>query len=471
MRHSVSRLAENEYESFAESFSNYDVIDTRIDVSAQKALIRLKGNPATSADAAQMLAAVKGGQLQGIFGDDLRAAAQLAARLGTVRWELVPPGRVAALVREPNPYAPPTIIFRTQYRGDRYRLDPALVAAWRGFVNPSAYGAEMEDYIAPRRRSPAEYLVPPDDRVLVTDTLEIPARFICCLEFMFLNPTTKEPLPFRGSGTLISDRHVLTAAHNVLVDMSQSNPNFPISYVYPDRMYVAPARNDRDFPGHSSEVKTARVSPVWKATAERQRAAGNVAHIEPPKQADYALLTLSEPLGTREPFLPPTPMQLNPPPLGHWGHPKFGGNTRIRAYDNSLWYKLRNETLNVSGYPGDKCRTKPRSGSATRDELIACIDEVPDIWPFLDWGSTQWRSHAKIIKPFDLSGLLSYELDTMPGHSGSPVWLNWEGYRNLVAIHTWQLDGLTTAGVRITEPLLQQLRYWMHSLDGVQPTF
>src|SRR5919206_3473397 len=125
-----------EHESFAaQGFSDYDVIHPRIDVSAQKALIRLRGNPATASDAAGMLYAVKSEQLQGIYGDDLRAAAQLAARRGTVRWELVPRGQVAALVPEYNPYAPPTIIFRTQYRGDAARLDPALVAAYRSFLD------------------------------------------------------------------------------------------------------------------------------------------------------------------------------------------------------------------------------------------------------------------------------------------------------------------------------------------------
>lgn len=471
MSYNVGRQPLYARESFAASFSNYDVIDPRIDVSAQKALIRMRANPATSRDAASMLASVKGGRLQGIYGDDLRAAAQLAARLGTVRWQLVPPGRVAALIRERNPLAPPTIIFRTQYRGDAARLDPALVAAWRGFVNPSTYGPETEGYVAPRRGSSAESLVPPDGRVLITNTLEIPARFVCCLEFTFVHPTTQEPARARGSGTLISDRHVLTAAHNVLIDMSESDHSFPINYVYPDRMYVAPARNDRAFPGDHSEVKTARVSPAWKATADRQRAAGNQAHIEPPNQADYALLTLETPLGAQEPHFEVTPMQLNPPPLGHWGHPKFGGGTRIRSYANSMWHKLRNETLNVSGYPADKCRSKPRTGSATPDEISACLIDVPDIWPFRDKGSTQWRSHGKILKPFDESGLLSYELDTMAGHSGGPVWLNWEGYRNLVAIHTSQLSPSATAGVRITETLLQQLRYWMLKLDGVSPTF
>jgi outer membrane protein OmpA-like peptidoglycan-associated protein len=144
VRRGINYGRESEYELFAESFSNYDVIDARIDVGAQKALIRMKGNPATSGDAASMLAAVKSGQLAGIYGDDLRAAAQLAARRGTVRWKLVPPGRVAALIREPDPSRPPTIIFRTQYRGDRQRLDPALVAAWRGFLG-GLYAAAIEE--------------------------------------------------------------------------------------------------------------------------------------------------------------------------------------------------------------------------------------------------------------------------------------------------------------------------------------
>lgn len=309
------------------------------------------------------------------------------------------------------------------------------------------------------RRSSAEYIViGTDDRVRVTDTLEIPFRFICCLELLFGSSNGSR---MRGSGTLISDRHVLTAAHNVL--SNQPTSALPINFVRPNSIFVAPARNDRNFPGYFSEVQTARVSPVW------QRAAS--ARIEPPNYSDWALLTLRTPLGTRQPNAPVT-MQLPAPPLGWWSHRQYGGQTRIRAFDTAHWQRLRRESLNLSGYPVDKCRHRPLKGSLTPDEANACGSvTVPDMEDFVDQGSTQWRSYGKIINPLDASGLITYSLDSAPGHSGGPIWINWEGYRNLVGIHTWGGRTATTnAGVRITEPLLRQLRAWMRR-DGVQPTF
>jgi V8-like Glu-specific endopeptidase len=54
-----------------------------------------------------------------------------------------------------------------------------------------------------------------DDRILVHDTTAVPFRFICHIHCLFKNPSGGEPIRTYGSGTLISDRHVLTAAHLV----------------------------------------------------------------------------------------------------------------------------------------------------------------------------------------------------------------------------------------------------------------
>lgn len=308
-----------------------------------------------------------------------------------------------------------------------------------------------------------------DDRRRVANTLQVPFRFICCLEFLFTNPATGATHPWRGSGTLISECHVLTAAHNVLRDPSKDVTGFPIGYRKPSQMWVAPARNDRNFHGGASEVKTARVSPQWQASANRQTAGGNKVHIPGPTQFDFALLTLRIPLGARHPT--PLTMQLPAPPLGWWGHRQFGGDTRIRAYSTSLWQKLRRETVNLSGYPADKCRHRPLIGGATQDEIDACQQSrVPDMEDFRDWGSTQWHSSGSIVNPLQSPGLITYNLDSVAGHSGGPIWLNWEGHRNLIAIHTGGFNASSNRGLRITPQLLQQLRAWMRA-DRIEPTF
>jgi V8-like Glu-specific endopeptidase len=315
-----------------------------------------------------------------------------------------------------------------------------------------------------------------DDRQLVTNTLQIPFRFICCLAFDVVNPSNGNTLSVRGSGTLISDRHVLTCAHNILDDYS--NRSFPIRYVRSTNILVAPARNDRDLPGDVSTIRTARVAPQWQAAANRQTANGNTQRVFGPVQGDFALLTLDTPLGARMPQGPVT-MQLPPPPLGWWGHPRFGGNTRIRAYDAALLQKLRtqNVTVNLSGYPIDKCRNRPAFRAATTAEVNACTGHVPGMPEWRDQGSTQWFSTGRLIEPAQSPGLMTFDADSAQGHSGGPVWLNWQGHRNLVAVNTGGFPRLTAPfdiianqGVRITAPLLQQLRTWMR-LDRVQPGF
>jgi hypothetical protein len=112
-----------------------DVIDARIDVGAQRALLRMfKADVAARIDATGMLTAVKSGQLAGIFGDDLLASVKLAGRLNTQRWLLVPKGEDATLVVDPA--GPPAIVFRgdtPDIRSIPSRIDSALRRAWASF--------------------------------------------------------------------------------------------------------------------------------------------------------------------------------------------------------------------------------------------------------------------------------------------------------------------------------------------------
>ncbi|MEP7342386.1 MAG: penicillin-insensitive murein endopeptidase [Acidobacteriota bacterium] len=117
-----------------------DPTDPRIDVSAKFALQRmLKSDPSSHNDASGMITAINTRRLAGIFGDDLRASAQLAQRIGTVRWELIPKGEDAALVLDTSGL--PAIVFRggqgkppkDGVRRIPSRLDPALRKAWVSF--------------------------------------------------------------------------------------------------------------------------------------------------------------------------------------------------------------------------------------------------------------------------------------------------------------------------------------------------
>lgn len=289
-----------------------------------------------------------------------------------------------------------------------------------------------------------------DDRILVPNTTAVPFRFICCIESIFTNPGGA-PIRLRGSGTLISDRHVLTAAHLVLANVPQLGGR-----VRPASIVVSPGRNGTQMPFAASatviDANRPRIRPEW-VTA-------------PNTQFDFALLTLQRPLGA--------PSRG----LGFWGQTPLGDNTRIRAIDVG---RLQNLTVNLSGYPVDKCLNRPPGRPATQAELNACNNGVTGPIGFFNnrVGTTQWRSLGRIIDTSPATEPLSitFDLDTAVGHSGGPVWVNWNGFRNLVAVNTGgfprptaPFDIIANMGVRITPAVLTQLRAWMR-LDNVSANF
>jgi hypothetical protein len=110
------RQGEVQEEISGEIGSPNEVIDPRIDVHAQYAILRLSKNPATAGVAAAMLAAVKSGQLGGIFKEDQLVPAQIARRGGLGWWQLIPQGDDAARVFEPG--KPSIIVFRDSVRSN-----------------------------------------------------------------------------------------------------------------------------------------------------------------------------------------------------------------------------------------------------------------------------------------------------------------------------------------------------------------
>jgi len=119
------------------------VIDARIDVFAQKALLRMANgpDPAARADASQMLGAVKAGALAGIYKEDEQVPALRARKLGSSWWLVIPKGEDAVLFLGAAPGEAPLIDFRDSVRSNAARLDPALRKAWASFVAMNAAGA------------------------------------------------------------------------------------------------------------------------------------------------------------------------------------------------------------------------------------------------------------------------------------------------------------------------------------------
>jgi V8-like Glu-specific endopeptidase len=88
---------------------------------------------------------------------------------------------------------------------------------------------------------------------------------------------------------------------------------------------------------------------------------------------------------------------------------------------------LLNKRLNLAGYPGDKA------------------------------AGTMWYHGRRATRLTPRT--IEYDIDTAGGQSGSPVWLNLNGVRNLAGIHT---NGSASANsaTRITAPVLANLRRW-----------
>ncbi len=107
----------------------------RIDVFAQKALLRMSKNPAMSADANEMAAAVKSGSLGGIYKEDEKVPALRARKMNSSWWLIIPKGEDAVLFLDPEKpkTGVPIIVFRDSVRSLPHRLDPALFKAWQTY--------------------------------------------------------------------------------------------------------------------------------------------------------------------------------------------------------------------------------------------------------------------------------------------------------------------------------------------------
>ena len=147
-----------------------DIIDPRIDIGAQKSLMRKmsRGEP-TSLDASAMIGAIKDETLAGILLPSRRPVSERAQRLGRTAADLIPPGQRSTCVREPEGEAP-LIVYRG---GNADHVDAALSEAWSECGLPTPEPAC--DYIVDRRPPPPPP-PPPGDSVVEEEgegTLEV----------------------------------------------------------------------------------------------------------------------------------------------------------------------------------------------------------------------------------------------------------------------------------------------------------
>ena len=122
------------------TYTTRDVIDKRISVPAQHALVRLSKNPTTSADAVGILEEIKAGRLAGIYKVDEGPPAQRAQRLDrSLGWgSLIPRGEGSALILDPDNLfrGLPMIVFHPNLApaSKGAELDAAVIRGWQAYL-------------------------------------------------------------------------------------------------------------------------------------------------------------------------------------------------------------------------------------------------------------------------------------------------------------------------------------------------
>lgn len=233
-----------------------------------------------------------------------------------------------------------------------------------------------------------------DSRVLVTRTTDAPYRYICNLEYNYDGIGRWAMC----SGTLIGPRTVLTAGHC-------------ISGRTASRMRVIPGRNGS-------------LEPLPATQATRLIPAPGYA---PASSTDYGIIHLRDPVGSM---------------IGYWTR----GYTRRKK--DSVGTSMSGGALpwlarfgilpvHVSGYPADKpegpklgCRKTSGPEGRCRNSLLGAAGRNRLC------GTYQYRSSDRRVRV--QGGMLTYEADTCPGHSGSPIWLQRNasnGGRVLIGVH------------------------------------
>lgn len=210
----------------------------------------------------------------------------------------------------------------------------------------------MMDSIHPPVRNRVEMVIGRDDRQPVTDTLSYPWRCICALQI-----TAADQTLWSGTGWLAGPRLVVTAGHCVYMHEHGG---------WADVINVAPGANGEIRPYGSSQVTEMLSVEGW---IQGQRQTHDYGALILPESDDYART------------------------LGYFG---------IGAFSDE---ELREQALNISGYPADK-------------------EPAQSLW-----------THARHVTAFEPE-LLHYDADTAGGQSGCPAWVWWEGTAVCAGIHT-----------------------------------
>lgn len=210
------------------------------------------------------------------------------------------------------------------------------------------------------------------------DVKKAPFRYICNLEYDWpgFGPTAV------GSGFLIGRSTLLTAGHVVV----GKNPR---------RLSVIPGRRGEHEPFGRAAAKSVQLPPDFVTCGGE----------DPIDFADYAIVTLSSPIGEQ---------------AGYWSL-----EHRTRSYDGTGTSITthssigRGVTCNVSGYPLDKPDRMGCSGGGLRCHSTDITAPSRNAL----CGTHQYSSVGNTLRTLASNRVLVIDNDLCTGHSGSPVWI------------------------------------------------
>jgi V8-like Glu-specific endopeptidase len=273
---------------------------------------------------------------------------------------------------------------------------------------------------------PCTGIIGNDDRRPVNQAWDIPHRWICQISAQRRKGGRLMQFGPLGTGVLISPHFVLTAAH-LLHGSKQDNRGQWVDSIA-ERVVVTPARDDNA--GSNSEPFGKYDAKVWHLCPKYNARATDS------WKYDYAIIQLEKPVGATRARV------LNNKRLYFWGSREGGGNTNLEVLPAN---QIAGRTGFTAGYPGDL-------GGGTKPYATSGMLSGVDI-----------RNRREVM---------GYDADGCPGQSGSPIWIERNGKRELVGIFTMVGTGYdATTGsvslnqaVRITQEVFDQISKWLEAV-------